>query len=163
MKLKVSRKFREITKNENFAATLLLHNLLSATHPPLLSARRFFNAVRQCYFEMKPNKEPCFSILSIIILWYRRSMGVSDPHKFSCGSGSRITKMSIWIRIQGGKHWRRIITHKFFLNLIFQNDIKKSLKINKQTTNLSITGTGTKGILLLFLQICFHLMNLYIS
>ena len=39
-------------------------------------------------------------------LWlkYRRSMGVSDPHKFSCGSGSRITKMSIWIRIQGGKH-----------------------------------------------------------
>ena len=31
---------------------------------------------------------------------------VSDPHKFSCGSGSgsRIPKMSIWIRIQGGKH-----------------------------------------------------------
>ena len=25
---------------------------------------------------------------------------VSDPHKFSCGSGSRILKMSIWIRIQ---------------------------------------------------------------
>ena len=40
---------------------------------------------------------------------------VSDPHKFSCGSGSRITKMSIWIRmwirIQGGKH-KRIITQK---------------------------------------------------
>ena len=45
------------------------------------------------------------------------------------------------------------------LNKIFQNDIKKSLKINKQTINLSIT----KGILLLFLQFCFHLMNLYIS
>ena len=35
---------------------------------------------------------------------------VSDPHKFSYGSGSRIPKMSIWIRIrmririQGGKH-----------------------------------------------------------
>ena len=27
----------------------------------------------------------------------------SDPHKFSCGSGSRITKMSIWIRIQTPK------------------------------------------------------------
>ena len=29
---------------------------------------------------------------------------VSDPHKFSCGSGSRIPNMSILIRIQGGKH-----------------------------------------------------------
>ena len=48
---------------------------------------------------------------------------------------------------------------KKFLNLIFQNDIKKSLKINKQTINLSII----KGILLLFLQFCFHPMNLYIS
>ena len=38
---------------KNFAATLLLHNLPSATYPPLLSARRFFNAARQCYFEMK--------------------------------------------------------------------------------------------------------------
>ena len=62
---KISRNY----ENENFAATLLLHNLPSATHPPLPSARRFFNAVRQCYFEMKPNKEPCFSILSIILLW----------------------------------------------------------------------------------------------
>ena len=55
-------------ENENFAATLLLHNMPSATHPPLPSARRFFNVVQQCYFEMKTNKEPCFSILSIIIL-----------------------------------------------------------------------------------------------
>ena len=50
---------------------------------------------------------------------------------------------------QGGKH-SRIITRKSF-KLIFQNDIKKSLKIkkiNKQTINLSIT----KGILLLFLK-----------
>ena len=33
-------------------------------------------------------------------------ISVSDPHKFSCGSGSRIPKMSIWIRmrIQGGNH-----------------------------------------------------------
>ena len=37
--------------------------------------------------------------------------------------------------------------------------LKKSLKINKQTIFLSFT----KGILLLFLQFCFHLMNLYIS
>ena len=57
-------------ENENFAATLLLHNLLSATHPPLSSARRFFNAARQCYFEMKTNTEPYFSILSSIILWH---------------------------------------------------------------------------------------------
>ena len=64
---KLEEKF---TKHEikNFAATLLLHNLPSATHPPLPSARRFFNAARQCYFEMKTNKEPCFSILSFIIL-----------------------------------------------------------------------------------------------
>ena len=36
--------------------------------------------------------------------WYKStstvSSSVSDPHKFSCGSGSRILKMSIWIRIQ---------------------------------------------------------------
>ena len=54
---------------KNFVATLLLHNLPSATYPPLLSARRFFNAARQCYFDMKRNKEPCFSILSSIFLW----------------------------------------------------------------------------------------------
>ena len=39
-----------------------------ATHPSLPTAKRFFNAARQCYFDMKTNKEPCFSILSIIIL-----------------------------------------------------------------------------------------------
>ena len=55
--------------NKNFAATLLLHNLPSATHPTLPSDRRFFNAARQCYFEMKTNKEPYFSILSSKILW----------------------------------------------------------------------------------------------
>ena len=49
-------------------ATLLLHNLPSATHPPLPSARRFFNEARQCYFEMKTKKEPYFSILSSLIL-----------------------------------------------------------------------------------------------
>ena len=59
-KLKISRKY----ENENFAATLLLHNLPSATHPPLPSARRFFNVARQCFFDMKTNKEPYFSILS---------------------------------------------------------------------------------------------------
>ena len=58
-------------KIKNFAKILqpLLHNLPSATHPPLLYARRFFNAAWQCYFEMKTNKEPYFSILSSIILW----------------------------------------------------------------------------------------------
>ena len=55
-------------KSKNFTATLLLLNLPSATHPPLQSARRFFNAVRQCYFEMKTNMELYFSILSSIIL-----------------------------------------------------------------------------------------------
>ena len=38
--LKIARNY----ENENFAATLLLHNLPSATHPPLPSAKRFFNA-----------------------------------------------------------------------------------------------------------------------
>ena len=42
----------------------------TATHPPLSSARRFFNAARQCYFEMKTNTEPYFSILSSIILCF---------------------------------------------------------------------------------------------
>ena len=65
----MSWKFREITKMNIFAATLLLHNLLSATHPPLPSAKRFFIAARQCYLEMKTIKQPYFSILSSIILW----------------------------------------------------------------------------------------------
>ena len=58
---------------------------------------------------------------------------VSDLHKFSCGSGSRIPKMSIWIRIQtpnflfgsgskGGKSDQQI------LKCIFQNDIKTPFK-----------------------------------
>ena len=71
--MKISRNY----ENENFAATLLLHNLPSATHPPLLSARRFFNAVRQCYLEMKTNKVPYFSILSSIILWLRSTPSAS--------------------------------------------------------------------------------------
>ena len=42
---------------------------LCYTDPPLLSAKTLFNAARQCSLEMKTNKELCFSILSIIILW----------------------------------------------------------------------------------------------
>ena len=68
--------------NENFAATLLLHNLLSATHPPLPSARRFFNVARQCFFDMKTNKESYFSILSFIIL----RLATRILHFFLCGS-----------------------------------------------------------------------------
>ena len=72
-----SRYFSKISRNyenKNFSATLLLHNLPSATHPPLTSARRFFNAAQQCYFEMMTNKELYFSILSSIILWWRPSL-----------------------------------------------------------------------------------------
>ena len=50
-------------ENKNFAAILLLHNLPPATHPPFPSAWRFFNVARQCYFEIKTNMEPYFSIL----------------------------------------------------------------------------------------------------
>ena len=56
-----TKNFMKISQNyetENFATTLLLHNLPSATHPPGPSARRFFNAAQQCYFEMKTNTEP---------------------------------------------------------------------------------------------------------
>ena len=52
-----------------FAATLLLHNLPSATHPSLPSAKRFFIVARQCYLEMKTIKQPYFYILSSLILW----------------------------------------------------------------------------------------------
>ena len=54
---------------------------------------------------------------------------------------------------------RRKTLKKNNYTTIIQNDIKKWLQINKQTINLPIT----KGILLLFLQFRFHLMNLYIS
>ena len=44
------------------------------------------------------------------------SRSISETHKFSCGS--RILNISIWIRIQGGKHQNRKITLKnFLLNL----------------------------------------------
>ena len=41
--------------------------------------------------------------------------------------------------------------HRQIFNSIFQNDIKESLKINKQNINLSIS----KGSLLLFFQLLF--------
>ena len=56
---------------------------------PSPSAKTLFNAVRQCYFEMKTNKELCFSILSIIILWCRP--GLPEPPIFEIsGSSSRL-------------------------------------------------------------------------
>ena len=79
-------------ENENFATTLLLHNLLYATHPPLPSAKRFFNAARQCYFDLKTNKEPCFSILSIIILCIQ-GCGTGSACTIPLGSGSRSEKL----------------------------------------------------------------------
>ena len=60
------KNFAKILQNDenlNFAATLLLHNLLSATHPPLSSARRFFTVAQQCYFEMKTNTEEYGTVL----------------------------------------------------------------------------------------------------
>ena len=67
---------------------------------------------------------------------------VSDSLKFSCGSGSRIPKMSLWIRIQtphflfgsgskGGKKIKENKERKQIFNLIFQNDIKTPLKMSK--------------------------------
>ena len=50
-------KFGEITKTKILQPP---YNLLSATHPPLPSARRFFNVARQCYFEMKTNTKHTF-------------------------------------------------------------------------------------------------------
>ena len=66
MKLKMLWKFR---KMNIFAATLLLHNLPSATQPPLLSTKTFFIAAWQCYFGMKTIKQQYFAILSSLILW----------------------------------------------------------------------------------------------
>ena len=56
---------------------------------------------------------------------------VLDPQKFSCRSGSRIPKMSIWIRIQGGKHkWRKL--HQIFKTKYFKMTLKNHYKlINK--------------------------------
>ena len=59
-------------ENKNFAAPysyIICHLLLTLPSSPLPSARRFFHPrMRQCYFEMKTNKELYFSILSSIIL-----------------------------------------------------------------------------------------------
>ena len=66
--IKNFEKISQHYENKIFAATLVLHNLLSATHPPLLSAKKFFIAAWQCFFEMKTNKELYFSILSSLIL-----------------------------------------------------------------------------------------------
>ena len=51
---------------------------------------------------IRPVQATSFSRIELYFFPWKTS--VSDPHKFSCGSGSRIPKMSIWIRIQGGKH-----------------------------------------------------------
>ena len=78
---KISRNWRKISRThkiKNFAATLLLYNLPSATHPPIPSAKRFFISARQCYLEMKKTlKEPYFSILSSIILCMK--LNVRNP------------------------------------------------------------------------------------
>ena len=57
-------------------------------------------------------------------------ISVSDPHKFSCGPGSRIPKMSIWISGSKEETLKKKNTLKNFqLN---QNYVKKTLKlINK--------------------------------
>ena len=67
--------FAQKTDERILSPALLLHNLPSATHPPLPSAKRFFIAVRQCYLEMKTIKQPYFSILSSIILWLYAKAG----------------------------------------------------------------------------------------
>ena len=56
-----------------------------STQTPLLSARRFFNVAQQCYFEMKTNTEPYFSILSSIVLCSSHILHTSSniPHHFS--------------------------------------------------------------------------------
>ena len=65
-------------KNKFFEPPLLLHNLPSATHPRLPSAKIFFIAARQCYLEMKTIKQTYFTILSSIILCsYPRLIGFS--------------------------------------------------------------------------------------
>ena len=57
---------------------------------------RQHNILRNCFYN------------TIHLMRNQQHTSVSDPHKFSCGSGSMIPKMSIWIRvrirIQGGKH-----------------------------------------------------------
>ena len=91
-----------------------------------------------------------FGDVKLLPYWYRFPIlgSVADPHLLLSGSG---------IRIQRGKHYRRKISPKI-INQIFQNDIEKSLKINKQNIIFSIT----KGFLLLIFQFCIHLMKLYI-
>ena len=47
-------------------------------------------------------------LLILLLLFYLKEILAFDL----CGSGSRIQKMSIWIRILGGKDKRRKITQK---------------------------------------------------
>ena len=68
-KLKISQKFHEITKTKILQPpySYTISRLLLTS--PLPSAIRFYNVVQQCYFEMKTNTEPYFSILSSTIQW----------------------------------------------------------------------------------------------
>ena len=58
--IKIFAKFGEITKTNilqpPYSYSYTICRLLSATHPPLPSTRRFFNVAWKCYFEMKTNK-----------------------------------------------------------------------------------------------------------
>ena len=79
---------------------------------------------------------------------------VADPHLLLCGSGSRNPKMSIRIRIQGGKQEEKLNQH--FETKSFK--ITSTFKINELNIILSVT----KVSLLLIFHFCIHLMNLYI-
>ena len=50
--------FTKLRKQKFCSHPTPTQSALSATQRPLPSARRFFNAVRQCYFEIKMNTEP---------------------------------------------------------------------------------------------------------
>ena len=79
-KLKIIRKFLWNYKNQHFCShpTPTQSAFCYSTHPPLPSAKTFFIAARQCYFEMKMIKQTYFSILSSFILCLNPSLSQSD-------------------------------------------------------------------------------------
>ena len=118
-----------------------LHNLLSATPPPLPSARRFFNAERQCYSEMKMHKEPYFSILSSIILWvtYTRTVcRVTSKYTVQCiDLCSNSYTMTLSIQTCAGQLGSKFSSIKYERAYFFENllhsDCQKLNRVRTQT------------------------------
>ena len=76
--------------------------------PP--AAKRFFIAARQCYLDLKTLKEPYFSILASIILWFYSTIIKEELHLHSKSQYYLILAVTIWPKLFFLSHLQKLLT-----------------------------------------------------